>query len=144
MMHSSFFSGVHFKVLNKSKGYATQCTRIQIDRSLYKQNVKRMLCKQKNINILQQSVENIIVSKNNVCGVCTKNNLKIFCKCIILTTGTFLKGLIFIGGNKYYGGRMGCPSSYILTEQLNRMEFKSGRFKTGTPPRIDGRYINYK
>ncbi len=135
-------SGLNFKLLNISKGYAVQSTRIQVDRTIYKNVVSKAILKVKNLKILQQSITDIIIKNNTIYGVITKNNLKIFCDALILTLGTFLNGKIFIGNLNFSGGRIEEPSSTLLAEKLKSYFSIAGRLKTGTPPRIDIRSVN--
>ncbi|QJC28872.1 tRNA uridine-5-carboxymethylaminomethyl(34) synthesis enzyme MnmG [Enterobacteriaceae endosymbiont of Plateumaris consimilis] len=138
-------SGIHFKVLNKSKGSAVRATRVQADRILYQRNIKKKLENQKNLLIFQQEVKKIIIKNYKIIGLITKNNNTFYSKCIILTTGTFLNGKIFIGINdQFIGGRLNDFSSVELSNFLKELPLKEGRLKTGTPPRIDKRSINFK
>ncbi|HFL8819325.1 MAG TPA: tRNA uridine-5-carboxymethylaminomethyl(34) synthesis enzyme MnmG [Candidatus Azoamicus sp. OHIO2] len=135
-------SGLNFKLLNLSKGYAVQSTRLQVDRSIYKNIVSRVIAKTKNLQLLQQSVIDIIITNNSISGIITKNNIKIFCETLILTLGTFLNGKIFIGNLNFTGGRIEEPSSILLSEKLRNYFSIAGRLKTGTPPRVDIRSID--
>ncbi|QJC33040.1 tRNA uridine-5-carboxymethylaminomethyl(34) synthesis enzyme MnmG [Enterobacteriaceae endosymbiont of Donacia semicuprea] len=138
------YSGINFKILNSSKGPAVRSTRAQTDRELYKTTIKYILSKQKNLFIFQQEVKKIIIKNYKITGIVTKNNDIINAKVIILTTGTFLNGKIYIGlNNQYNGGRMNDYSSIELASFLNDLPLTKGRLKTGTPPRIDKRSINF-
>ncbi|QJC34269.1 tRNA uridine-5-carboxymethylaminomethyl(34) synthesis enzyme MnmG [Enterobacteriaceae endosymbiont of Donacia cinerea] len=138
------YSGINFKILNISKGPAVRSTRAQADRELYKSQIKLLLSKEKNLFIFQQEVKKIIIKNYKIIGIITKNNDIINTKIVILTTGTFLNGQIYIGlNNKYYGGRINDPSSTELADFLNELPLKKGRLKTGTPPRIDKRSIDF-
>jgi tRNA uridine 5-carboxymethylaminomethyl modification enzyme len=136
-------SGIHYKMLNESKGPAVWGPRAQADRSLYRNEMFSILNKYPNLTILYDSVEDIIIDQGKVVGVVTRNSGKIDCHSVVLTTGTFLSGLIHIGQKKIPGGRVGEDPSYGLSKTLRDHNFTVGRLKTGTPPRIDGRTINY-
>ncbi|WMC20264.1 MAG: tRNA uridine-5-carboxymethylaminomethyl(34) synthesis enzyme MnmG [Enterobacteriaceae bacterium PSpyr] len=136
-------SGIQFKILNSSKGYAVRSTRAQIDRNLYKNAIINSLNNENNIIIFQSSVKKIIIKNKHVIGVTTQMNLKFYSKSIIICTGTFLNGKIYIGKNKYNGGRIGNKSSNSLSIFLNNLPFKIRRLKTGTPPRIKYNSINF-
>ncbi|BFI91010.1 tRNA uridine-5-carboxymethylaminomethyl(34) synthesis enzyme MnmG [Enterobacterales bacterium endosymbiont of Anomoneura mori] len=144
MAKASDISGIQFKLLNSSKGYAVQSTRAQIDRILYKKTIFYALNNEKNIKILQSSVKKIIIKDKCAVGVIIKMNLKIYSKSIIICVGTFLNGKIHIGLNNYKGGRIGNNSSNYISFFSDKLSFKINRLKTGTPPRIDKRTINFK
>ncbi|QJC37079.1 tRNA uridine-5-carboxymethylaminomethyl(34) synthesis enzyme MnmG [Enterobacteriaceae endosymbiont of Donacia vulgaris] len=138
------FSGINFKILNISKGPAVRSTRAQADRELYKSQIKLLLSKEENLFIFQQEVKKIIIKNYKIVGIITKNNDIFNTKTVILTTGTFLNGKIYIGlNNKYYGGRINDPSSTELADFLNELPLTKGRLKTGTPPRINKKSINF-
>ncbi|QJC35860.1 tRNA uridine-5-carboxymethylaminomethyl(34) synthesis enzyme MnmG [Enterobacteriaceae endosymbiont of Donacia sparganii] len=138
------YSGINFKILNRSKGPAVRSTRAQADRELYKSQIKILLNKQKNLFIFQQEVKKIIIKNYKITGIVTKNNDIINTKVVILTTGTFLNGKIYIGlNNNFNGGRINDSSSIELANFLNELPLTKGRLKTGTPPRIDKRSINF-
>ncbi|WP_143715379.1 tRNA uridine-5-carboxymethylaminomethyl(34) synthesis enzyme MnmG [bacterium endosymbiont of Pedicinus badii] len=138
------YSGIQFKKLNLSKGYAVHSTRVQSDRKFYKKFIINFLKKQKNIRILESEVVDIIIKKNQAYGVETKKGEKIFSDCVILTTGTFLNGAIYIGTKKFYGGRKNDFSSRVLANNLKKRNiFSIKRLKTGTPPRILAKSINF-
>ncbi len=137
-------SGIQFRVLNASKGPAVRATRGQADRALYKQYIRNQLENQPNLSIFQQAVDDLIIEERQVKGVITQAGLHFFAPAVILTTGTFLGGKIHIGLNQYSGGRAGDPPAIALAERLRALPFRVGRLKTGTPPRIDGRTIDYQ
>lgn len=136
-------SGIQFRRLNVRKGPAVRATRAQADRMLYKKAVREILDGEPNLTIFQQEVEDLLLNGDAVTGVVTKVGIKIFAKAVILTTGTFLGGKIHIGMSSYQGGRAGDPPSNLLAKRLHEMMFHVERLKTGTPPRIDGRTIDY-
>jgi len=136
-------SAIQFKMLNKSKGPAMWSPRVQSDRMRFAEEWRNMLEKTPNLDFYQEMVTGLIVENNIVKGVKTTLGLSIKAKTVILTNGTFLNGLIHIGDKNYGGGRAGEKSSTGLTEQLVSLGFDSGRMKTGTPPRVDGRSLDY-
>jgi len=136
-------SGIQFRTLNASKGPAVRATRAQIDRSLYKSAIRPLLEGQENLNIFQQGVDDLIVEGDHVSGVVTQMGLRFYAPCVILTVGTFLGGHIHIGDANYAGGRAGDPPANALAARLRELPFRVDRLKTGTPPRIDGRTIDY-
>lgn len=135
--------GIQFRILNSSKGYAVRATRAQADRLLYKQAVRTMLENQSNLWLFQQAVDDLLIEQDKVTGIVTQLGLKFSAKTVVLTTGTFLAGLIHVGESKYQAGRAGDPSSISLAHRLRELNLPVGRLKTGTPPRIDGRTIDY-
>lgn len=135
--------GIQFRTLNSSKGPAVRATRAQADRVLYKAAVREMLENQPNLSIFQQAVDDLIVEGERVTGVVTQMGLKFSARTVVLTVGTFLGGKIHIGEQNYSGGRAGDPPSIALANRLRELPLRVGRLKTGTPPRIDGRSINY-
>lgn len=135
-------AGIHFRILNASKGPAVRATRAQADRVLYKQAVRRYLENQPNLSLFQQAVNDLIVENGRVKGVITQAGLQFQSKTVVLTVGTFLGGKIHIGLTQHQGGRAGDPPSIDLALRLRDMPFRVDRLKTGTPPRIDGRSIN--
>jgi len=135
--------GIQFRTLNASKGPAVRATRAQADRKLYKQAVRTVLENQPNLALFQQTVADLIVENHRVAGVKTQMGLDFKAKAVILTTGTFLAGKIHIGLENYSGGRAGDSASVALAERLREMPFRIDRLKTGTPPRIDGRTIDF-
>jgi tRNA uridine 5-carboxymethylaminomethyl modification enzyme len=138
-------SGIHFKKLNASKGPAVRATRAQADRILYKQFIREHLEKQPHLQLFQQAVHDLILSsdKKKVEGVVTQMGLHFYAQTVILTAGTFLSGIIHIGQNHYSGGRAGDPASNALSKSLHHLPLNIHRLKTGTPPRIDRRSIDF-
>jgi tRNA uridine 5-carboxymethylaminomethyl modification enzyme len=136
-------AGIHFRILNASKGPAVRATRAQADRVLYKQAIRHMLETQPNLILFQQAVDDILIEQDRVSGVVTQMGLKIQAKTVILTAGTFLAGKIHIGLNHYEGGRAGDPPAKTLASRLRDLPFRVNRLKTGTPPRIDGRTVDF-
>ena len=135
--------GIQFRTLNASKGPAVRATRAQADRQLYKQAVRTALENQPNLALFQQTVSDLIVEGDRVAGVKTQMGLSFTAKAVVLTTGTFLGGKIHIGLENYSGGRAGDSASIALAERLRELPFRIDRLKTGTPPRIDGRTIDF-
>ncbi|WP_303902380.1 tRNA uridine-5-carboxymethylaminomethyl(34) synthesis enzyme MnmG [Thiohalomonas denitrificans] len=136
-------AGIQFRILNASKGPAVRATRAQADRQLYRQAVRRALENQENLTLFQQGVEDLIVEGERVAGVVTQMGLRFQAPTVVLTVGTFLGGMIHIGQVNYQGGRAGDPPANALAHRLREMPFRVARLKTGTPPRIDGRSIDY-
>ena len=136
-------SGTHFKILNASKGPAVWSPRCQIDRKLYKESMKKLLFSYKNINFIEDEVVDILVEDNKVKGIETLNNGKILCESIIVTTGTFLNGVIHVGHKNWPAGRINEKPSNKLAEFFKRYNFNLGRLKTGTPARINKDTINF-
>lgn len=136
-------AGIQFRVLNASKGPAVRATRAQADRVLYKAFIRKTLENQPNLWIFQQSVDDLIVQNDQVQGVITQMGLAFYAKAIVLTTGTFLGGVIHIGLQHHEGGRAGDPPANALAKRLRELPFHVSRLKTGTPPRIDKRTIDY-
>ena len=137
-------SGIQFRLLNRSRGPAVRGPRTQSDRSLYRKYMQEKLLNYCNLSIFSDPVIEFIFSKNSVNGFVTKSGKKITCNKLILTTGTFLNGLIHVGENKIPAGRINEKPSIGLSEQLKKYNFTIGRLKTGTPPRLDSRTINFK
>ncbi|MEM1136789.1 MAG: tRNA uridine-5-carboxymethylaminomethyl(34) synthesis enzyme MnmG [Bacteroidota bacterium] len=137
-------SMIQFRMLNKSKGPAMWSPRSQNDRMRFAEEWRLMLEKNPNVDFWQEMVTEIIVKNDKVCGVKTGLGIEFFSKAVVLTNGTFLNGLIHIGEKNFGGGRAGEKSAKGITEQLVNLGFESGRMKTGTPPRVDGRTINYR
>ncbi|MBS0286482.1 MAG: tRNA uridine-5-carboxymethylaminomethyl(34) synthesis enzyme MnmG [Proteobacteria bacterium] len=135
--------GIQFRILNASKGPAVRATRAQADRLLYKQAIRSALENQQNLWLFQQAVDDLIIKNNQACGVVAQMGLSFFARSVVLTAGTFLAGKIHIGLNNYQGGRAGCPPAHTLATKLRDLPFTMGRLKTGTPPRIDGRTIDF-
>ncbi|XP_044015316.1 protein MTO1 homolog, mitochondrial [Aphidius gifuensis] len=137
-------SGVHYKILNKRKGPAVWGLRAQIDRDLYKKNLQNEFFNMKNLEIRESSVDNLIISENKkCCGVILKDGKKINSNAVVITTGTFLKGQINIGLEKYPAGRIGDEPSIALSNTLYNLNFRMGRLKTGTPPRLKKSTIDF-
>ena len=136
-------AGIQFRVLNASKGPAVRATRAQADRLLYKQAIRRRLENQPRLVIFQQAAEDLILEGDRVVGVVTQIGVKFRCRAVILTTGTFLSGLIHVGLQKYQGGRAGDAPAISLAHRLRELKLPVSRLKTGTPPRIDGRTIDF-
>ncbi len=137
------YSAIQFKMLNKSKGPAVWSPRAQSDRMMFSQKWRELLEDTPNLDFYQDSVIGLIVNKKTIRGVVTQLGLKIKSKTVILTNGTFLNGLIHVGEKQFGGGRVGEKASFGITENLTSLGFLSGRMKTGTPPRVDGRTLNY-
>ena len=136
-------AGIQFRTLNASKGPAVRATRAQADRVLYRQAVRTALENQPNLMIFQQPVEDLIVENNQVTGAVTRMGLRFKAKAVVLTVGTFLDGKIHIGLENYSGGRAGDPPSVSLSQRLRELPLRVNRLKTGTPPRIDARTIDF-
>lgn len=136
-------SAIQFKMLNLSKGPAMWSPRTQNDRMLFAEEWRLALEQTPNLDFFQDMVKSLILEANKVAGVETSMGIKVYGKSVILTNGTFLNGLIHIGEKQFGGGRMGEPKAYGLTEQLTDLGFDAGRMKTGTPPRVDGRSLDY-
>ena len=139
----SDFSAIQFRMLNKSKGPAMWSPRVQSDRNMFSKLWRESLEKEPNLDFYQESVVELLISKNKLNGVITSLGSKIYSKAVILTNGTFLNGLIHIGEKNFAGGRAGESPARGLTSNLEELGFKSGRMKTGTPPRVDGRSLDY-
>tara|TARA_B100001057_G_scaffold467656_1_gene526008 strand:+ start:299 stop:2170 length:1872 start_codon:yes stop_codon:yes gene_type:complete len=137
------YSAIQFKMLNKSKGPAVWSPRAQSDRMMFSQKWREMLESTPNLDFYQDSVVGMMVEKSAIKGVVTQLGLKIYSKTVVLTSGTFLNGLIHVGEKQFGGGRVGEKASLGVTEDLMGLGFSSGRMKTGTPPRVDGRSLNY-
>lgn len=135
--------GIQFRILNSRKGPAVRATRAQADRVLYKAAVREILENQANLWIFQQAADDLIVENAEVKGVVTQMGLRFHADSVVLTTGTFLGGLIHIGLQNYSGGRAGDPPSIALAQRLRDLPLRVGRLKTGTPPRIDGRSVDF-
>ncbi|MES2380716.1 MAG: tRNA uridine-5-carboxymethylaminomethyl(34) synthesis enzyme MnmG [Bacteroidota bacterium] len=137
-------STIQFRILNKSKGPAMFSPRAQNDRMLFSQYWREMLEQTPNVDFWQDMVKEIIIKDGKACGVKTGMGMDIYSKSVILTNGTFLNGIIHIGQKQFGGGRIAEKSATGITEQLVQLGFESGRMKTGTPPRVDGRSLNYE
>ncbi|MDB9942067.1 tRNA uridine-5-carboxymethylaminomethyl(34) synthesis enzyme MnmG [Pseudomonadales bacterium] len=136
-------AGIHFRTLNARKGPAVRATRAQADRQLYKHAIRGFLENQPNLQLFQQSVDDLMVTGERVTGVVTSTGLRFLADAVVLTVGTFLGGIIHVGMQKQAGGRAGDAPSNRLAERLRELPFSVGRLKTGTPPRIDGKSVNY-
>ena len=136
-------AGIHFRTLNGSKGPAVRATRAQADRVLYKRVIRELLDAEPNLTLLQQNVDGLVFDGARVRGVVTQAGMKIASDAVVLTVGTFLDGKIHVGEVQYSGGRAGDPASIGLARGLRELGLAVGRLKTGTPPRIDGRSIDY-
>ncbi|MDR2220180.1 MAG: tRNA uridine-5-carboxymethylaminomethyl(34) synthesis enzyme MnmG [Methylobacillus sp.] len=136
-------SGIQFRILNSSKGFAVRATRAQADRILYKAAIRSRLENQPNLWLFQQAVDDIILEGEQVKGVVTQLGLRFESRTVVLTAGTFLAGLVHVGLAHYQAGRAGDPPAVSLAHQLREINLPAGRLKTGTPPRIDGRTIDY-
>jgi len=136
-------AGIQFRTLNASKGPAVRATRAQADRILYKAAIRSKIENQENLTLFQQPVDDLIIENHRVKGVITQMGLEFFADKVILTSGTFLGGIIHIGKENYQGGRAGDAPANVLSEKLRSYELGVGRLKTGTPPRLDGRTINF-
>ena len=136
-------AGIQFRILNSRKGPAVRATRAQADRVLYKAAIRGWLENQENLTLFQQPVDDLIVEQDRVKGVVTQMGLRFHASAVILTTGTFLGGRIHVGLSNYQGGRAGDPPANTLATRLRELPLRVGRLKTGTPPRIDGRSIDY-
>ena len=136
-------AGIQFRILNSSKGPAVRATRAQIDRVLYRQAIRYRLENQKNLWLFQQAVEDLLIEGDRVTGAITQAGITFSGKTVVLTAGTFLDGKIHVGLNSYPGGRAGDPPSVGLSARLKELKLPQARLKTGTPPRIDGRTIDF-
>jgi tRNA uridine 5-carboxymethylaminomethyl modification enzyme len=136
-------AGIQFRTLNASKGPAVRATRAQADRQLYRQAIRERLENQPNLTLFQQEVADLVLEEGQVRGVVTVTGITFEARAIVLTVGTFLGGRIHVGLDSYQGGRAGDPPSNRLAEKLRALPFRVGRLKTGTPPRIDGRSIDF-
>ncbi len=136
-------AGIQFRILNARKGPAVRATRAQIDRALYKAYVRKALETQDNLTLFQQPVDDLVIENDRVTGVVTQMGLEFRAPQVVLTVGTFLGGRIHVGMSNYAGGRAGDPPSNALAEKLRQRPFRVDRLKTGTPPRLDGRTIDF-
>ncbi len=136
-------AGIQFRTLNASKGPAVRATRAQADRDLYRQAIRQILENQPGLTIFQQPVEDLLFEGDRVAGVVTGLGLEFRAPAVVLTVGTFLGGRILVGRSERSGGRAGCPPSVRLAEKLRALPFRVARLKTGTPPRLDGRSLDY-
>lgn len=136
-------AGIQFRTLNASKGPAVRATRAQADRVLYRQAIRHILQSQPNLTIFQQAVDDLVIEQDKVCGVRTQLGLTLKARAVVLTVGTFLGGKIHVGMQQSAGGRAGDPPSIALAHSLRALQLPVGRLKTGTPPRIDRRSIDF-
>ena len=143
MASATDLAGIQFRVLNSSKGPAVRATRAQADRTLYRAAIRSFLENQENLDIFQQAADDLILQGERVEGVVTQMGVRFFAPTVVLTTGTFLGGKIHIGLENTAGGRAGDPPSIRLAERLRELPFNVGRLKTGTPPRIDARSVDF-
>jgi tRNA uridine 5-carboxymethylaminomethyl modification enzyme len=143
MAHAADRAGIQWRTLNASKGPAVRATRCQADRVLYKAAIRRMVETQPNLSLFQQAVDDLLIEHGRVAGVVTQMGLTFRARSVVLTVGTFLAGRIHIGSSQYSGGRAGDPPATALAARLRELPVAADRLKTGTPPRIDGRSIDY-
>ena len=143
MAEAADAAGIHFRVLNARKGPAVRATRAQTDRQLYKQFIRARLENQPRLRIFQQSVDDLVVEGDRVVGVVTQMQQRFMARSVILTVGTFLGGIIHVGLNQQSGGRAGDSASNRLADRLRELPFAVGRLKTGTPPRVDARSVDF-
>src|SRR5580692_9056139 len=143
MARAADHAGIQFRTLNGSKGPAVRATRAQADRQLYRQFIRRSLENTPNLSLFQQEAADLVIDNGRIAGVITVSGIVFEAPALVLTVGTFLGGRIHVGLNQYQGGRAGDPPSNRLAERLRALNLRVGRLKTGTPPRIDGRSIDY-
>lgn len=143
MAHATDLAGIQFRVLNARKGPAVRATRAQADRVLYKAAIRKILENQPNLHIFQQAADDLIVEGDRVAGAITQSGIRFYATSVVLTAGTFLGGLIHIGLQNHSGGRAGDPPSIALADRLRELPLRVGRLKTGTPPRIDARTVDF-
>lgn len=143
MAYATDYAGIQFRILNRSKGPAVRATRAQADRSLYRRAIRTTLQNQPNLMIFQQAVDDLILEGDRVVGAVTQIGLRFKGRTVVLTAGTFLNGLIHVGLDHYSAGRAGDPPSISLGQRLKELKLPQGRLKTGTPPRIDARTIDF-
>ncbi|MFA6232236.1 MAG: tRNA uridine-5-carboxymethylaminomethyl(34) synthesis enzyme MnmG [Rhodanobacter sp.] len=143
MAHAADLAGIQWRTLNASKGPAVRATRCQADRGLYKAAIRRIVESEPNLQLFQQAVDDLIIEHGRVCGVVTQMGLSFSARTVVLTAGTFLAGKIHIGQAQYAGGRAGDPPATTLAAKLRELPIASDRLKTGTPPRIDLRSIDF-
>ncbi|KEY91423.1 tRNA uridine 5-carboxymethylaminomethyl modification enzyme [Candidatus Photodesmus blepharus] len=136
-------SGIQFKILNSSKGYAVRATRAQADRSLYKKYIRNILENTPHLFLFQQTVDELVIKNGKITGVITQIGFKLNAPAIVLTVGTFLRGKLHIGMKNFSGGRSGDPASFNLANYFQELPFNVQRLKTGTPPRIDARSVDF-
>lgn len=144
MAKAADLAGIQFRILNRRKGPAVRATRAQTDRALYRQAIRAMVENQENLAVFQQEVDDLIVDQGRVTGVVTRMGLHVHGRAVVLTVGTFLGGRVFVGSQTHQAGRAGDAASTRLAERLRELPLQVDRLKTGTPPRIDGKSIDYK
>jgi tRNA uridine 5-carboxymethylaminomethyl modification enzyme len=143
MAQATDVAGIQFRILNASKGPAVRATRAQADRSLYRQAIRQLLENQPNLTLFQQAADDITMLGDRVTGVVTQLGVRFETATVVLTAGTFLNGLVHVGLESYRAGRFGDPPSLSLAARLRELQLPVGRLKTGTPPRLDGKTIDY-
>ena len=143
MARAADAAGIQLRTLNSRKGPAVRATRAQCDRNLYRAFIRRAVENQGNLAIFQQAVDDLLVQGGRVTGCSTRLGLQFHAPAVVLTTGTFLGGKIHVGETQHAGGRAGDPPAIALAERLREMPFDVGRLKTGTPPRIDGKTVDF-
>ena len=136
-------AGIQFRILNARKGPAVRATRAQADRVLYRQAIRQSVENQPNLSLFQQAVDDLVIKNGHVTGIVTHSGLTVDARSVVLTAGTFLAGRIHVGLDNHEGGRAGDPPSAVLARNLHSLPLRTGRLKTGTPPRLDGRTIDY-
>ena len=136
-------AGIQFRTLNARKGPAVRATRAQADRVLYRQAIRQCVENQPSLRLFQQAVDDLVIANGRVTGIVTNSGLTVDARSVVLTAGTFLAGRIHVGLDNHEGGRAGDPPSAVLAHNLHSLPLRTGRLKTGTPPRLDGRTINY-
>ena len=144
MAKATDLSGIHYRVLNSTKGQAVRATRAQTDRTLYKKAVQELIEQTPGLEVKEGSVEDLIIENNKVKGVCLSDGDRLKGERVVLTTGTFLGGIMHTGVEQKPGGRAGDPPSNKLAKKLRKLPFRYGRLKTGTPPRLEGKTINWR
>src|SRR6478609_3656829 len=137
-------AGIHFRILNGSKGPAVRATRAQADRLLYKAAIRRRLESQPNLSLFQGACDDLVITGDRVTGVVTQVGIRFSAHTVVLTAGTFLDGRIHVGLDSHAGGRAGEAPALTLSARLKELKLPQGRLKTGTPPRLDGRTIDYR
>jgi tRNA uridine 5-carboxymethylaminomethyl modification enzyme len=143
MAHITDLAGIQFRILNASKGPAVRATRAQADRAIYRSTMRKILENQPGLTLFQAAVDDILVSLDRVIGVETQLGIRFLSQTVVLTAGTFLDGKIHVGLENHTGGRAGDPAAIKLSARLKDLKLPQGRLKTGTPPRIDGRTIDF-
>ena len=143
MAHAADLAGIQWRTLNASKGPAVRATRAQADRALYRAAIRRIVENQPNLSLFQQAVDDLVIDSDRIAGVVTQSGLRFDARAVVLTAGTFLAGRIHVGLENHPGGRAGDPPATTLAQRLRERPFAVDRLKTGTPPRIDGRSIDF-